>query len=71
MKLVTLVPKSNKGKNLVGRFGTKWVVLRHEVFVPCCNGEGMLVEPFIRRADHDDSRWVGMMNDKDFLVREL
>jgi hypothetical protein len=57
--------KSQKGKNVIQRDGSVWIVVRSSASVQCFNGDsGFLIQPI---DSPDKSRWIREKNDADFI----
>jgi hypothetical protein len=69
MNTVTLTPKTHKGKNIIRRHGTTWVVraVAERVFFSTAAGPWLLVDP-VRARSSCDKRWVHARRDDNFDV---
>lgn len=80
MRIVSLIPLSNRARQIVKQHGERWEVVRREVNVLFTTSPGpfLLVQPLTEeRAPADDvrasrietaSRWVHEFTDEDFKV---
>jgi hypothetical protein len=64
--IVTLVGKSQKGKNRIKEHGDKWEVVREDDKVICLDDKpGMLLQ-----SPDGYQKWFALRDDKDFIMGE-
>lgn len=64
MKTVTLIPKTEKGRQRIERFGEKWTLMADGMF----KGSPALL--LRSKNDPTNFRWVHSTDDKDFEIKD-
>lgn len=68
---ITLIGKSQKGKNRIRENGGEWIVLQSSRGLPDCKDTLLLVEPLTQKdPQRPYVRWVDIFNDPHFEIKE-
>ena len=67
--MLTLIGKTQKGKNVIARDGKDWQIVKSCDFVPCLgNKPGLLITPKGKKRLSRGSRWIETNGGNDFEV---